>query len=112
MDLSEQEKGEIRVDLVPLFQMLAGFGCIFWVHLGESMTAVGRFWCDFRKVYIGALYVVGMSSMYETKRCCTMTVCRSRCVSIVYNMLEFNIGQVIHGIKSLLDRASNYPEYI
>jgi len=58
LDLSEQEKGEIRVDLVPLFQMLAGFGCIFWVHLGEFMTTVERFWCDFRKVYIGALYVV------------------------------------------------------
>ena len=56
LDLSEQEKGEIRVDLVPLFQMLAGFGCIFLVYLEEFMTVVERFWCSFRKIYIGALY--------------------------------------------------------
>lgn len=33
LDLSEQEKEEVRVDLVPSLERWAGFGCNFLVHV-------------------------------------------------------------------------------
>jgi hypothetical protein len=38
------------MDLVPLFQRLAGFRRIFLIHLKELMTVMGNFLGDFRKV--------------------------------------------------------------
>jgi hypothetical protein len=55
LDLSEREKEEVRSHaFVSKVGLVLG---VFFMYLKEFMTVVDMFWCGFRKVYIGALYV-------------------------------------------------------
>jgi hypothetical protein len=45
-----ERKEEVRVDLVPLFERWADFGCIFLGALRRVNDCGGQFVCGFRKV--------------------------------------------------------------